>query len=895
MDEIEKTTVAPTEAEDHADCSHQHRQVPDHLARLPGTHWALWRCVGLRGAGFPADYMPRLAAPRSAALADSVLQAEERVRQQADDLLARLRRDLEDGDAEQRTSLVAAIRPLKLGKMPNPDDILALHMDVFHRLRDDFAALDAAWSEIRETLSREIGAVSRAIYDIASTDPFREAVIWQNHRAFHTALAPLLRKAPESTPRSSKRRQHEELIANYLQRYCLKNDTIGFFGPVGWATLIDHGETITVAPGSSLLARRNVYFESWCIEALAETLAKDPMLRAWLKPRRTAFVHVEGTMLYLPMRSPIPLPASQAALLQACDGRRAANELAAELLRDPANGLKSEAEIFTLLEYFAGRALISWGFRIPVRPHSEQELRRMLGEMKQEHLRDGALEALGTLEAARAGVARAAGNPDALDQAMGDLEAIFTRLTSTAATRHEGKTYAGRTLVYEDCQRNVRVDLGPQLVESLGPALALVLTSARWFTSMVAAAYREGFGKLYRELARKTNSPTVDAFNLWLRGQPMLSLEGPNEIVDACRAQLQERWAAILAIAPGQRHVTYTSAELRHRILAAFDAPGPGWTLARYHSPDVMIAATHPAAIQQDDYQFVMGELHVATNTLGVAFFLEEHPSKETIFRALEFDLPNARVISIPPKHWPGLTTRTQLSLQAARDTFLEAAPNPSYEPDRSRTIPIGSLVIEDTDAGLVARTRDGHAQFDLIEVFGDILSYLTINAFKILRASSHTPRVTIDRLVVCRETWSFAASRIPFVQHKDEAERFVAARRWAHMHTMPRFVFVKAPVERKPFYVDFDSPIYLDILAKTIHRTIEAGKADEPITITEMLPTPDQTWLIDAEGHHYTSELRLVAVDLIDEVTAERPAFSSHQRSVVDKTSSGDGDALLR
>jgi hypothetical protein len=25
------------------------------------------------------------------------------------------------------------------------------------------------------------------------------------------------------------------VIANYLQRYCLKNDTIGFYGPVGWA------------------------------------------------------------------------------------------------------------------------------------------------------------------------------------------------------------------------------------------------------------------------------------------------------------------------------------------------------------------------------------------------------------------------------------------------------------------------------------------------------------------------------------------------------------------------------------------------------------------------------------------------------------------------------------
>jgi len=29
------------------------------------------------------------------------------------------------------------------------------------------------------------------------------------------------------------------------------------------------------------------------------------------------------------------------------------------------------------------------------------------------------------------------------------------------------------------------------------------------------------------------------------------------------------------------------------------------------------------------------------------------------------------------------------------------------------------------------------------------------------------------------------------------------------------------------------------------------------------MLPAPDQTWLPDAEGNRYTSELRMVAVDL--------------------------------
>jgi len=30
------------------------------------------------------------------------------------------------------------------------------------------------------------------------------------------------------------------------------------------------------------------------------------------------------------------------------------------------------------------------------------------------------------------------------------------------------------------------------------------------------------------------------------------------------------------------------------------------------------------------------------------------------------------------------------------------------------------------------------------------------------------------------------------------------------------------------------------------------------------MLPAPDEAWLTDAQGHHYTAELRVVAKDLV-------------------------------
>src|SRR5438067_1918215 len=47
-----------------------------HLVRLPNTRWALWRWVGLRGAGFPAAQVLKLGAPECAAAADALIEAE---------------------------------------------------------------------------------------------------------------------------------------------------------------------------------------------------------------------------------------------------------------------------------------------------------------------------------------------------------------------------------------------------------------------------------------------------------------------------------------------------------------------------------------------------------------------------------------------------------------------------------------------------------------------------------------------------------------------------------------------------------------------------------------------------------------------------------------------------
>src|SRR6185437_10304567 len=97
----------------------------------------------------------------------------------------------------------------------------------------------------------------------AARDPlFREAVTWQNAAALANAVDKVAAGAPTKPSRA---RQREEIVASYWQRYCSKNDTIGFFGPLAWGRVTDDGPPLRARCGR-LIAQRDVHFEAWAVQ-----------------------------------------------------------------------------------------------------------------------------------------------------------------------------------------------------------------------------------------------------------------------------------------------------------------------------------------------------------------------------------------------------------------------------------------------------------------------------------------------------------------------------------------------------------------------------------------------------------------------------------------------------
>ncbi|HEY9404142.1 MAG TPA: lantibiotic dehydratase [Pyrinomonadaceae bacterium] len=838
------------------------RAQPEHLIRLEGGEWALWRCAGLRGAGFPAALPLKLASVACATAADSFIEAEAEAVRARSAAIEAVQGELRNASEETQAQLKKALRKLIKNNQPGPLQTASAASTALDAYRAAHARIETTREQFREAFDAALRQTSASLRGVVADNSFHEALIWQNRQAYHTGMSALLRHVEENKARGSKQRQHEELVASYLQRYCLKNDTIGFFGPVGWAQLTDQEESFAARPGKKLLAARNVYFEGWGIDALAKVLNSNAALKPFFAPRRFPHVHVERSTLFLPFRPPGKLPENHAIVLAACDGERTAKELARQLSREFSHLFRGEQEIYSILETLKGRRLVAWELEVPVGVNCERVLRHHLERIEDQGFRASALELLDEIEAARAGVAAAAGQPAQLDEALGNLETTFERLTDMSSTRNAGEMYAARTLVYEDCRRDIEVKVGADMIQSLGAPISLMLTSARWLTFKYAEFYRKVFHKIYDDLTHRTATPTLEGNSFMAQAQTTLTRERVG-FDRALVEEFQKQWSETLSVPEGARRVSYSSEELEPRVRASFAAPRAGWSSARYHSPDVMIEASSVEAIRRGEYRFVLGELHLGVNTLGAAFFHEQHPAPEELIRAVDSDLPEPRLERLRGHSEPKLNSRSLIALIAPKDYHLALSAD-TFGAPAAQTVTIGSLVVERQDGELMLRTRDGGLKYELVEALGGLLSNLSFNSFRLLEPRAHTPRITIDRLVICRETWRFAPAEMAFAHEKDEGARFIAARRWAREHGMPRFVFTKSPIEVKPFYVDFASPIYVNIFAKVVRRTLELGGDDSLILVSEMLPTADRSWLPDHEGQHYTSELRIVALDLL-------------------------------
>jgi len=781
-----------------------------HLIQFPGDDsWALWRWAVLRSAGFTATKV------------------------------------LEVSDSEVSSS---ADEMLRMEKITSGHRVVA---------KDAHQTLDV--EDYRQTFNSARIRISHAIRKFLNDDRFLEAIIWQNRSCFHAGISSLLRQPAERL--RSRDRQNEDLVVSYLQRYCTKNDTIGFFGPVGWAELSMEVGSLSMKLGKNFLSERNVYFEQWTIEEFAESLVAKNHLRPWCIPLCSPFIYLQGTTLHQAGSDSVSVDTKIALLLHKCDGSYTAADIAGELVCSKKCDFQSINEVYKLLECMRNAGWISWSLGIPFTSNPEKVLRKRLEQVEDVRLRSSSLGALEELESLRDEVEGAAGDSEMLDTALGELNKYFAHFTGKDSVRHTDSDNLGKSLVYEDCRRDIEISVGASLLEKLSPPLSLLLESTRWFSCELASEFRKIFDEVYYKLCDQRNAKHVNFSRFISEIFPIVTGKVVPESISRVTNDFQSKWYNILAISQTESTMSFSSEQLREPVFDAFSTRLEPWKSACHNSFDIMIAAENINAIDEGRYLFVLGELHQCLNNLMQTCFLNEHPTPENLLKAFKADMPSPRVALVPSLKFPSISTRSNIYF-ASEDDFRMVVSTDAYGIRSDRVLEAENLVVEKINGNLCVRTRDASVRFDLIECLSDVLRTYATHHFQIVPSSTYAPRIMIDKLVISRETWSFSVDEVPFAFIENRAEAFLEARRWIRDHDMPRFVFVTVPVEAKPFYIDFDSPIFVNILARIVRKVERSDYDESDITITEMLPTFDQMWLTDREGNRYSSELRMVVVD---------------------------------
>ncbi len=838
---------------------------PAHLTSPSPEGWAFWRTVGLRAAGFPADGVLALAHAGVAGAADALNLARDEVACQQAGAQTRIAQAIDALMAPHQGVRPPGGWPAELTMLRRAAQQLAQERDGEELSAalpaDTLQALAAARCRLREALQAygqqdEAASVAlrEAVRAVARDARFREAVTWQNHAAVRSVLDAL---AEDRDMPGAKRKQREDLVASYLQRYSLKNDTIGFFGPVGWA----HVGHASVACGdapviATALAERTVYFEDWPIAALARQVAADDRYIAWTVPRLQPFLRIEGQQMVFPGGARVALSAEEAMVLRACDGRRSARDVALGLLANPFSQLGGEPEVFALLRRFEAENRLELTFPVPtMEARPERALAQQFERIDDGALRQQALDALAELEAARHQVSAAAGDPGALQEALVQLDATYARRTGLATRRGHGDPYAGRALVYEDCRREGLLALDETWLHRLQQPLDMILHGARWFTVEVAKGYRTALAALLRTLAPADGRLDLPTF--WSHAHPLFFQEPAP--VHAPMAELTRRWATLLPPLQGRR-IQLDPRELATRVREAFRCDAAAWTQGRYQSPDVMLCREDGS--DSGPWMAVLGEVHVGGNTLLTNGFVWQHPDPQALLDARRADLGCGHLV---PK-LSGAGSQRPIRTQAIDDPAFGREvmfSRGAFPTDPKSAVLLSELEVVGVGDSVQVRHRRAGWTKDILELLGDFLFLAAGSKFRLVDERPHVPRITLGDLVIQRETWKLPCSRFSAALAEDDAGAFVAARRLRDELGLPRHVFVKVPWENKPFFVDFDSPVFVRSLVKQLRNALQRGTDPATqVSVGEMLPGISGLWLRDAAGRRYTSELRWVALD---------------------------------
>lgn len=674
-------------------------------------------------------------------------------------------------------------------------------------------------------------------------------------------------------------------LGSYLQRFAAKNETMSFFGPINYGRVdpaLPDGVSYQWS-GHSVLERKS-YAASWLVQSAFKRIAQHPEIAPWLVFRRKGFSEApsrtqrrsrlgdvllrmgkvtpeqvrdglakqastrlrlgeilvsQGLITVEDVRQALEKQASGSAddapsvdifhqLVAAADGQKNARALANELKVDVATVLE-QAKIA------CERGFLTHQLEIPPGVHNPlDDLVERLAAIPGEAARTQ-LALIGRVLDRMRDYGRAPAHEKVrINDEVGTLArsewnaehgAQREKTQQEKERRGEGHNfYADRLPVREECGGDLRLSIGgeraAEITKKCERALEVLAYSA-WMTrenarKALAAMLGEREIALWRVLATVSDRPIP--YDTTISGALALAIPDPSasvvELSEMPRPQLPPE-AEELPIAT---------------------------------SVDLLISARSVEEWANGEYEITLGDVHDTILVWGWA--LQFHEQR----RRVETDM--LRQLGSLKRKVPLVTPL------ASRRTGLipPEFPGPVIEVGgvsgraSSWRLSLDDLFVRSN--GQTSMLWSKSLQSEVCLYNGELESIIhTAYALPRIRPirlslTPHTPRLTLDGVVMQREQWQFPADAFgPLAQADDDKERLRAALAVWDELGLPEYVFAKFKGERKPLLVDVRNPLLLRVFLNLLEQKQE-------VVMSEMRPGPGQLWLKDG-AQRYTSELR--------------------------------------
>lgn len=694
--------------------------------------------------------------------------------------------------------------------------------DLFEQFQMRTAGFPSAWLESLEMNSGELSE-AKQLRTLFQNSRLQEALLWQNPDVAGNILSKCLAQEPSSL-NSKTRRRCRKLYA-YLQRYCAKNETIGYFGPVAWGRLRADLEC-PLDLSAAWLEQRTVYLEPWVVALFFRHVLSSPDVAKYFPLRMAPRLSLDGLHLYGDSRS------------RRRDGARTLSEAEASLLGVLRNRDFSEPE---LVELGFSREVIGaclkrrWLSRVPPLPSVAQPLdwaQNYLATLPPE-IKTSLWAPLEKMREAITALGAARGQPLELAVATSEFRSLVAQYAEGKSTRFQGQAYGSREGYYEDCRRR-SLDLPLRFLERVAEPLSLLLESARWMSFQTGVHFaRTVQARCGRQFANRGDG--FNASYLWdlardiFNSESCLAFKARNE-------ELGRRWQSIFA-----SRARLSSREVASAVGVEFQVPSYGFPGAGFHSIDLFLGPRGEA---------VLGEIHPALFPFSDLLTTHQHPRPESL--KIWYEKRGHGPEILPAQHLP-FTRLAQDGWSTERATHLILEPAwGSWRPPQKR-LRLGDCKVYQGDHGPQIRCPEGRI-FTVLEFFDRDLRALQALHFSPFAWVEGRPRRQIDDLVVARSTWKLGMEELGQFHSLDSESRHTALNNFFDGLDMPERMFVSFPKEVKPVLLQRRSFLSMDLFWSLF-------RASQSCRCQEMLPDLEQAWVENPDGLG-TSEFRFAVFD---------------------------------